>query len=432
MLSYYVGMDLEEDNGKFLSLEKLIAKGKELVKNGDKSFIDASINEEVMAELLFTSGTTSQSKAVMLSQKNIVYNIHQHCQMVYIQPNDIFLSMLPIHHVYECVCGFLMPLYKGAAVAYCEGLRHIQKNMQEAHISIFLSVPLVFETLYKKIWEGIEKQGKTKLVKTMIKVTNALDKVGIHLKRKLFKSIHEQFGGNLKLFIAGAAAINPEVSKGFRDLGITLIQGYGLTECSPIVTVNRDNYYKDASAGLPLVGTELKIVDINEDGVGEIVTKGDHVMLGYYENEEATKEVLVDGWFHTGDLGYQDEDGFVYITGRKKNVLITKNGKNIYPEEIEALLNENEYIAESMVYLRPDGDDLMLCAEIRLNKDYIEEKFKDAPKTDEEIKQIVWEEVKRIQEHLVIYKHIKEINIREKEFEKTTTMKIKRYLEKKV
>lgn len=431
MLSYYIGMDLSDDDGKFLSFKKLVNKGKELVNSGDRSFIDAKIDVDTMSELLFTSGTTSQSKAVMLSQRNIIYNIHQHCQMVHLKPDDTFLSMLPIHHVYECVCGFLMPLYIGATVSYCEGLRHIQKNLCESHTTVFLSVPLVFETLYKKIWEAIDKQGKTKLVKTMIKVTNVLDKIGIHLKRKVFKSIHEQFGGKARLFIAGAAAINPEVSKGFRDLGILLIQGYGLTECSPVVCVNSDVYYKDASVGLPLVGSELKIVDINEDGIGEIATKGDHVMLGYYENEEATKEVLKNGWFYTGDLGYQDDEGFVYITGRKKNVLITKNGKNIYPEELEALLNDSEYISESLVYLKQEKDDLVLCAEIRLNKEYIEEKFKDSPKTDEEIKQIVWEEVKRIQQDLVIYKHIKEITIREKEFEKTTTMKIKRYLEKK-
>jgi len=340
------------------------------------------------------------------------------------------LSMLPMHHVYECVCGFLVPLYRGAAVAYCEGLRYIQKNLEEAHVSVFLSVPLVFETLYKKIWEAIDKQGKTKLVKTMIKITNILDKVGIHLKRKIFKDIHNQLGGRARLYIAGAAGINPEVSKGFRDFGILAIQGYGLTECAPIVAVNRNNAHKDASVGLPLVGTELMVVNVNEDGVGEIITKGDHVMLGYYENEEATKENLKDGWFYTGDLGYQDDDGFVYITGRKKNVLITKNGKNVYPEEIEALLNDSDYIEESMVYLKPVKDDLVLSAEIRVNKEYIEENFKDISK--EELKKIIWEEVKRIQQDLVIYKHIKEIHIRETEFEKTTTLKIKRYLEKTV
>lgn len=430
MASFYINMDLENEDGKYLSLKKLINKGKELVKSGNSEYIDTKIDIDDMAELLFTSGTTAKSKAVMLSQKNIVYNLHQMCQMVHIKDDDVFLSMLPMHHVYECVCGFLVPLYRGAAVAYCEGLRYIQKNLEEAHVSVFLSVPLVFETLYKKIWEAIDKQGKTKLVKTMIKITNILDKVGIHLKRKIFKDIHNQLGGRARLYIAGAAGINPEVSKGFRDFGILAIQGYGLTECAPIVAVNKSNAYKDASVGLPLVGTELMVVNVNEDGVGEIITKGDHVMLGYYENEEATKENLKDGWFYTGDLGYQDDDGFVYITGRKKNVLITKNGKNVYPEEIEALLNDSDYIEESMVYLKPVKDDLVLSAEIRVNKEYIEENFKDISK--EELKKIIWEEVKRIQQDLVIYKHIKEIHIRETEFEKTTTLKIKRYLEKKV
>ena len=428
-IKYYIGMDLKEDEGIKLSLKKLMEIGKKEIDNGNKDFIDAEIDNEAMAEILFTSGTTSESKAAMISHKNIAFNIHEHCKMVYIAETDVFLSMLPIHHTYECTCGFLTPLYRGAAVAYCEGLRHIQKNMQEAHASVFLTVPLVLEALYKKIWEGIEKQGKTKTVKNMIKITNALDKAGIHIKRKVFSSILNQFGGKVRLFIAGAAAINPEVAKGFRDIGICAIQGYGLTECAPIVALNMDSNYRDAAAGLPLVNTEVKIVDKNEEGIGEIVTKGDHIMLGYYENEEETKKVLKDGWFYTGDLGYIDKDGFVYITGRKKNVIITKNGKNVYPEEIESILNENEYIQESMVYGKKNGDDVIIAADIRINQDYIDEKFKDSPKTKDEIKQIVWEEIKKINETLVIYKHIKDINIREDEFEKTTTMKIKRYKE---
>lgn len=428
-IEYYIGMDAKQDSGKFISYSNLIEKGEDLIKKGNKEFIDAEIDEEAMSELLFTSGTTAQSKAVMLSHKNICYNVHQQCQMIDIEKEDIFLSMLPIHHVYECVCGFLTPLYRGAAVAYCEGLRYIQKNMQEAHVSVFLSVPLVFETLYRKIWEGIDKQGKTKLVKIMIKFTNVLDKIGIHLKHKVFKEIYEQLGGNARLFIAGAASVSPEVSKGFRDFGILTLQGYGLTECAPIVCLNRDIYYKDDAIGLPLVGSEVKIDNVNEDGIGEICTKGDHVMLGYYENEEATKEVLKDGWFYTGDLGYMDKDGFIHMTGRKKNVLITKNGKNVYPEEIEGLLNDNEYIKESMVYAKKEKNDTKIVADIILDKEYIEEKFKEDPKTEEEIKSIVWEEVKKINQSLVIYKHVKEIRIREKEFEKTTTMKIKRYVE---
>ena len=430
-VEYFIGMDKQEDDGKYLSFDKLLEKGYELVKNGDKSFIDATIDENEMKELLFTSGTTSEAKAVMLSHKNICFNMYQQCRMLYIAPEDTFLSMLPLHHVYECTCGFLTPMYRGASVAYCEGLRHIQKNMQEAHISVFLSVPLVYETLYRKIWENIEKQGKGNLVRTMIKVTNFLDKIGIHIKRKVFKQIHDQLGGRARVFIAGAAAINPEVAKGFRELGILTVQGYGLTECAPIVSLNRDVDYKDDAAGLPLPSTEVKIVDVNSDGVGEIVVKGDHIMLGYYMNEKETNEAIKDGWFYTGDLGYIDSDGFIHITGRKKNVLITKNGKNVYPEELESLLNDNEYIKESLVYAKKTDDDVIIATDIMLDTDYIEEKFKDNPKTQEELKELIWQEIKKINSNLVGYKHIRTFNIREKEFEKTTTMKIKRYLEKK-
>lgn len=428
-IEYYIGMDKKETEGKNLSFTKLLEKGKELIEKGDRRFIDAPMDIEAVSEILFTSGTTSKSKAVMLSQKNIIFNIYQHNKMIGIRKEDIFLSFLPIHHVYECVCGFLTPIYRGAAVAYCQGLRYIQEDMKEAHISVFLCVPLVFESMYKKIWNGIDKQGKTKLVKNMIKITNILKKVGIDIKRKIFKDIHNQFGGNVRLFIAGAASVNPETCAGFRNLGISTVQGYGLSECAPIVALNRDTYYKDDAIGLPLEGTEVKIEDINEDGIGEICTKGDHVMLGYYENEEATNEAIKNGWFYTGDLGYIDKDGFIHMTGRKKNVLITKNGKNVYPEEIEEVLNNSEYISESMVYLKGEEDNKRLVADLILNKEYIENKLPN--KTAEEVKQIVWKEVKDINQNLVIYKHITEINIREKEFEKTTTLKIKRYIELK-
>lgn len=428
-IEMFIGMDRKQSEGKFVSYAELLEEGKKLLEQGNREFIDAKINIEDIAEILFTSGTTSKSKAVMLSQKNIVFNIHQHNQMIDIKSEDVFLSFLPIHHVYECVCGFLTPIYNGSAVAYCEGIRYIQDNMKEAHVSIFLAVPLVFEKMYNKIWVGIEKQNKTKLVKTMIKVTNVLDKLGIHVKRKIFKDIHDQFGGKVRLFIAGAASVNPETSAGYRGLGITTVQGYGLSECAPIVSLNMDTYYKDDAIGLPLVGTEIKIADVDEDGIGEICTKGDHVMLGYYGDDEATKEAIKDGWFYTGDMGYQDKEGFIHMTGRKKNVLITKNGKNVYPEEIEEVLNNSDYIAESMVYSKEKGDDIKIVADIIVNQEFIDAKFKDEPKTKEEIKELIWQEVKRINQTLVSYKHITEINIREKEFEKTTTLKIKRYLE---
>ena len=426
--SILIDMDIEEDENGVYSLKKLLERGRELLDQGNKEYLNAEIDNHKMAELLFTSGTTSESKAVMLSHRNICFNIENQCKMLEIVPEDIFLSVLPIHHAYECTCGFLTPLYRGACVAYCEGLRHIAENMKEAHASVILSVPVMFEMIYGKLWEAIRKQGKEKLVKRMIKVTNFLDKLHIHIKRKVFKQIHEQLGGNVKVLIAGAAAINPEVAQGFRDLGILAVQGYGLSECAPIAALNRDVDYKDDAAGLPLVNTEIKIVDPNDEGVGEIATKGEHVMLGYYKNEEATREAIQDGWLHTGDLGYIDSDGFVHITGRKKNVIITKNGKNVYPEEIEKLLSDSPFIKESLVYGKRNGDNITITAQILLDKDYIEQTYGKSI-TDEKIKKLVWEDVKRINQKLVIYKHIKAIEIREKEFEKTTTLKIKRYKE---
>lgn len=428
-VKFYINMDFQETDNNFTSFQNLIEKGEQLLKDNDTRFINATIDKNSLVELLFTSGTTSQSKIVMLSHNNICFNIMQQCKMIEIVKEDTFLSLLPIHHVYECTCGFLTPLYRGASVAYCEGLRHIQKNMKEASVTVLLAVPLIFESMYKKIWEGIEKQGKTKLVKRMIKITDSLDKVGIHIKKFIFKDIHAQFGGKIKILIAGAAAIDPKVSEGFRDLGFLAVQGYGLSECAPIVALNMDTNYKDSAAGLPLVGTEVKIVDKNDEGIGEIVTKGSHVMLGYYQNEEATNDVIKDGWFYTGDLGFMDSDNFVHITGRKKNVIITKNGKNVYPEEIEELLNKSEYIKETLVYGKSSKNDIIISAQILVNKDYIEDKFKDSPKSEDEIKELIWQEVKKVNNKLVIYKHITNFEIREKEFEKTTTMKIKRYLE---
>lgn len=426
-VKYFIGMDLKEEVGKFKSLELLLKRGRTLLDEGNRDFLDAEIDVNEVAEILFTSGTTSESKAVMLSHNNLAFNIMNQCSMLYIDDKDIFLSILPIHHVYECVCGFLTPFYRGCTVAYCEGLKYIQKNMQEAKVTMMLGVPLIFETMYRKIWKEIEKQGKEKLVKSMIKITNALGPVGKKMKKKVFKSIYDQFGGNIRLFIAGAAAINPEVSKGFKDFGILALQGYGLSECAPIVALNPNTCPKDDAAGLPLFNTDVKIVDKNKEGVGEIVTKGEHVMLGYYKDEKATKEVMKDGYFYTGDLGYLDEEGYVHITGRKKNVIITKNGKNVYPEEIEGLLNDLPYVKETMVYGKKEKNDILLSVQVLVDKDKIKEEKGDI--SEEQVKNIIWSEIKKVNEGLVQYKRIKNLELRDKEFEKTTTMKIKRYKE---
>ena len=423
-----INMDLENDNGKYISFDKLLQMGKEELKNGNTSFVNAVIDNKKLAVLLFTSGTSAQSKIVMLSHSNIAFNIQNQCTLVDIHDTDIFLSVLPLHHTYECTCGFMTMIYRGTCVVYLDNLKHLQATMKETKTTCILAVPAILEFMYKQIREGIRKQGKTSQVDLMIKVTNILDKFGIHLKKKIFKQIHDQFGGNLRLLIAGAAAIKPEVAQGFRDLGILAIQGYGLTECAPIVTLNRDVYYKDEAAGLPLTNTEVKISEPNSEGIGEIITKGQHVMMGYYQDENATNETIKDGWLYTGDLGFIDNDGFIHITGRKKNVIVLNNGKNVYPEEIEPLINESEYIKESLVYGKHVNNDIVLTVQVLPNKEYIESVFPEG-KSDDEIKSIIWNEIKKVNDKLVIYKHIKGVEIRDKEFEKTTTLKIKRYKE---
>jgi len=352
--------------------------------------------------------------------------------MVYIDNNDIFLSILPIHHAYECTCGFLCPIYRGSSIAYFEGLRHIVKNLKESKATIVLGVPLIFESMYKKIIDQVSKKpnGLLKL-KTAIKINNLLKIFKIDLSKKFFAPVHENLGGNIRLFISGAAAIDPAVSKGFRDLGINFLQGYGLTECSPIVALNRDVDFKDDAAGIALTNLKVVIENKNSEGIGEIIVKGPSVMLGYYENEEANQEAFSNGWFKTGDLGYIDKDHFIHITGRKKNVIVTKNGKNIFPEEIETLLNMNNYIKESMVFGKKDkdSDDAIIAAAIVPDMEKIAEDFNDKEISKEFIYDLVKSHVKEVNNNLVSYKHIKEIEIREKEFEKTTTKKIKRYME---
>ena len=428
VLQYFISMDSEENNSNILSFHSLLQKGHELLKEGRREFIDAEINATKMSMLLFTSGTTEAAKAVMLSHKNIAENLIGMCSMVYIDEKDIFLSVLPIHHTYECTCGFLCQLYRGSTIAYCEGLRHIIKNLKESKATMMLGVPLIFESMYRQIMNKAIKSKGEKKIKFAIKLSNALGKVGINVRRKLFKQIHEALGGHMRLFISGAAGIDPQIAKGFRELGISLIQGYGLTECAPIVGVNRDIYYKDEAAGLPLPNLQVEIDSPDEDGIGEIKCKGSSVMLGYYENPEATAEVIRNGWFYTGDSGFIDKDGFIHITGRKKNVIITGNGKNVFPEEIETLLNRSPYIKESLVYGKGQSDgNTVICAKIVPDIDKIKEDKENNLIPDESMEKIIEKEVKNINKTMVIYKHVKEITLQEEEFIKTTTRKIKRH-----
>jgi long-chain acyl-CoA synthetase len=388
------------------------------------------IDNEKMNMLLFTSGTTDLAKGVMLSHKNICSDITAITSCLYIDDTDTALSILPLHHTYECTAGFLVMVYNGCCITFCEGLKYIGKNIKEIKPSIVMLVPLILENVYKKIWETAKKKpfGEFALLSALA-LSNFLSLFGIDVRKKLFKSVHESLGGNLRLVISGAAGLAPHVSKGFRDFGLNVIQGYGLTECSPIVSVNRDEDFRHDSIGLPISGVEVKLDNVDFSGIGEIIVKGDIVMLGYFENPVATRKVLKNGWLYTGDLGTIDSDGFIKITGRKKSVIVTKNGKNIFPEEVEAYLSKSKYILESLVTgeLEEASGETIVTAEIFPDYDNILSTLKVDRVDDKEVYKIINAEVKKINKSMPLYKHVRNISIREYEFEKTTSRKIKRY-----
>lgn len=426
-LKYRISMDIGESTESVYSYQALLKKGYELVQNGNRSFIDAPIDKEVMSILLFTSGTTDKSKAVMLSHRNIASNLMDMCSMLYIGPDDVFLMLLPLHHTYACTCGFLCQIYRGCTIAFCEGLRHIVKNLKESKTTILLGVPLILEAMYKRIWDQAAKDPKLlKKLKLGLKISKTLKAVGIDIRRKLFKTIIENFGGAIRMFISGGAAIDPQVIQGFQDFGIACLQGYGLTECSPIIALNRNCDYNNASAGLPVPNTEIRIDSPNEEGIGEIIAKGPNIMLGYYENEEATREVIVDGWFHTGDLGYMDKEKFVYITGRKKNVIVTKNGKNIYPEEIETLLSRSPFVSECLVYGKEGmgTGEVDVAADIYPDIEKVKEELGEENPSKDQIRLLLDKEVLKVNKSLELYKYIRYFTVRDMEFEKTTSKKI--------
>lgn len=430
-LKYFISMDLEESMDGVISFNKLIEKGKEQINSGDKKFIDAKINPDVMGIMLFTSGTTSQSKAVMLSHKNLVSNLMDIVSLVKIDENDRFLSFLPLHHTFECMAGFLFPISKGSSIAFCEGIRHIVDNIKEYDITVMVSVPVLYENMAKKIINSIEKKGKLKVVTIGRKISNTLLKVGLDIRDTLFKEIRQSLGSKLRLLISGGAALDAETEKLFNEIGITMYQGYGLTETSPVVAVEDDKFRRIGSIGKAICSLDVKIGDENEEGIGELLVKGPTVMLGYYQNEEATKETIdEDGWLHTGDLAKIDKDGFIYITGRKKFVIVLKNGKNVYPEELEILINKIAGVSESFVYgkLEDDGD-YKISAKIVYDKDIIKDVYGVVDK--QEIRDKLWQEVKSINKTMPKYKYIKDIIVTDEELLKTTTRKIKRQEEMK-
>ena len=430
-LELLIAQDRREDEGNIKSQWTLIEEGKKLVEGGDRRFIDAQIDPDEMSILIFTSGTTGIAKGIMLSHKNIVTDLMVSPTLVDFTHQDIFFSVLPIHHTFECTCDFIIPLYKGGQIAHCEGLRYITKNMQEVRPTIFLGVPAIFEALHKAIWKSIKAKGKEDKVRKAIKISNAAKKVGIDLTGVLFKEIKETFGGRLRLMIAGGAAINPEILEDLQAFGIVAIQGYGLSEAAPMAALTPEYKIKTASVGIPFPGCDAKISEPGPDGVGEICIKGDNIMLGYYNNPEATAEVIKDGWFYTGDLGYMDSEGYIFITGRKKNVIITKNGKNVFPEELEYQLSNFDDIVESMVFedSAESKSDTVIVAGIYPDWAKIKTVLGDKADDDEEVLKYLWTIVDQINEKNPGYKMIKRINLRHTEFEKNTSKKIRRFVE---
>ncbi len=431
-LRYYISMDLEKRENGVYSQKELVKAGKELIEKGNRKFLDAKINNETMGFMLFTSGTTAMSKAVMLSHKNIASNLMDIAKVLNLDERDTLLSFLPLHHTFECTVGFLYPISRGASIAYCEGIRHIANNIKEYQITAMISVPALYESIYKRLMKNIEKKGKLPEVEKMIKLTNMFSKVGIDLKRVIFKDIIDGLGGKIRLLVNGAAALSPEVEKGFNDLGITTVQGYGLTETSPVISAGTDFEQRIGSVGKVFPSVKLKIINKDENGIGEIYVKGPTVMLGYYQNEEATKEVLDKGWFNTGDLGYVDKKGFLFLCGRKKSVIVLKNGKNVFPEEIETVINKIEGVKESFVYGQAEEDDkidLKVCAKIVYDKELMKEIYN--VETEEEIYDVLWDKIKEINKTMPEYKYVKRITVTEEELVKTTTQKIKRHEEMK-
>ena len=435
-LELLISQDRRKGADGILSQWELLEEGRRLIADGDRSFLDAQIDSREMSIIIFTSGTTGMAKGIMLSHRNIVADLMVSPTLVDFLPSDIFFSVLPIHHTFECTCNFIMPLYKGGAIAHCEGLKYIVKNIQEVHPTFLLAVPAIFEALHKAIWKGIRAKGKEKTVRKAMKICNAAKKLNIDLTNLFFKEIKQTLGGRMRMMICGGAAINPEILEDLQSFGIMALQGYGLSEAAPMGALNPENKPKSISCGIAFPGFDARINEPGADGVGEICLKGDNIMLGYYKNPEATAEVIKDGWFYTGDLGYIDDEGYIVITGRKKNVIITKNGKNVFPEELEYQLSLHDEIVESMVFEgdsgKGDGDkngDTLIVAGIYPDWALIKETMGDEAEDDEAVRKYIWSIVDKVNAANPGYKMIRKVNLRHTEFEKKTSRKIRRFVE---
>ena len=411
---------------EYCSVDMLIKDGQKYLRSGYKDYLNCKIDKNKMSILLFTSGTTSKSKAVMLSQKNIASNIYALQLSEDFYDTDVNIAFLPFHHIFGQT-GMLLMIINGVKTVFTDGLRYISQNFKEYGVSVFVGVPILIEAIYNNVWQQIRKQGKEKLVRRLIKVSNILLKVKIDIRRKLFKNIIDGLGGKLRFVISGGAPIDKKVEQGFRDLGIEVAAGYGLTETSPVIAAQTSTAKIPGSVGVAMPNVNIEIINKDENQIGEIIVSGPNVMLGYYKDEEKTNEVLKDGHFYTGDLGYIDEKGNLFITGRKKDMIVLKNGKKIFPDEIETVVNRLEIVKESMVFGLPDKNDPSdIQVAIKIVYDDNIRKKEYAGLNDEEFREKIWGEIKQINQTFPMYKYIKHMILTDEELIKTTTKKIKR------
>ena len=423
-LKHLIYMDSDEHGEGIYSQKELIQTGKKLIEEGNKEFLNAQINPKEMNIMLFTSGTTSKSKVVALSHENVCTNLMDIGSVLDVTQEDVFLSILPIHHVFECTVGFLFSLYKGAETVFCDGLRHIVENLNEYHVTVMACVPGIYERIFMMIRKKLEKQGK---IEEILENEEKYKNSSMQKKKEVFKEIHDMLGGKIKLLISGAAALDKTIEEKYRLLGLNLVQGYGLTETSPVVAVGTNKNYKLGSIGKTVPSVEAKLVDVNDDGIGELVVRGSSVMLGYYENEKVNKKSLQDGWFYTGDLAKIDEEGYIFICGRKKSVIVLKNGKNIFPEEMENLVNKIEGIKESFIFGKIQSNDennIKINVKIVFDRDVIKDVYK--VEKDEDIYKVLSKKIKEVNQTMPSYKAIRGMILTEEPLIKTTTNKIKR------
>ena len=423
-LKHLISMDSDENFEGIYSQKELIREGRKLIEEGNNEFLNAKIDPKEMEIMLFTSGTTSKAKVVALSHENICTNLMDIGSVLDVTQEDVFLSILPIHHVFECTVGFLFSLYKGAETVFCDGLRHIVENLNEYHVTVMACVPGIYERIFMMIRKKLEKQGKLEeILKNEEKYKNS----SMQKKKEVFKEIHNMLGGKVKLLISGAAALDKTIEEKYRLLGLNLVQGYGLTETSPVVAVGTNENYKLGSIGKTVPSVEAKLVDVNDDGIGELVVRGSSVMLGYYENEKVNKKSLQDGWFYTGDLAKIDEEGYIFICGRKKSVIVLKNGKNIFPEEMENLVNKIEGIRESFIFGKIQSNDennIKINVKIVFDRDVMKDVYK--VEEDEDIYKVLSKKIKEVNQTMPSYKAIRGMILTEEPLIKTTTNKIKR------